>query len=58
MQVGSDFTPAFQAVLEKVEEDAIRLWPLLDLPALPTWVNGKMALLGYGEPHHLRINSF
>ncbi|KAK3938757.1 hypothetical protein QBC46DRAFT_291915 [Diplogelasinospora grovesii] len=46
LEVGSEFKPAFRAVLEKVQEDTIRLWPLLDLPTLPTWVNGKMALLG------------
>ncbi|KAK3370620.1 hypothetical protein B0H63DRAFT_564736 [Podospora didyma] len=46
LQVGSAFTPAFQAILQKVQNDTIRLWPLFDLPALPTWVNGKMAVLG------------
>lgn len=46
LEIGRDFTPAFRAVLEKVQEENIRLWPLLDLPVLPTWVNGKMALLG------------
>jgi hypothetical protein len=46
MQVGSEFPPAFRAMLEKVPEESVRLWPLLDLHELPTWVNGKMALLG------------
>lgn len=46
LEVGADFPAVFRPVLEKVQGDGIKLWPLLDLPELPTWVNEKMALLG------------
>ncbi|KAH8894620.1 FAD/NAD(P)-binding domain-containing protein [Thozetella sp. PMI_491] len=53
VKVGSEFNASFRAVLDKVSEDTIRLWPLLDMPALGTWINGKMALLGDAAHPHM-----
>lgn len=44
--IASEFALPVKAILEKAPEDETRIWPLLDLPELPTWVNGKLALLG------------
>ncbi|RPB04213.1 FAD/NAD(P)-binding domain-containing protein [Choiromyces venosus 120613-1] len=41
-----DFSPAMIALLSKVPANEIKLWQLLDLPALPTWVKGNVALMG------------
>lgn len=46
LEIGSNFAPQVQALLEKAPEDTLKLWTLLDMEKLPTWTNGKMALLG------------
>jgi len=45
LQIAKDFAPPFKVVLEKASEETLKVWRLLDLPAIPTWINGKMALL-------------
>lgn len=46
MDVYSKFNPDLVALLDKAEEDTLKVWELLDLDPLPTWVNDKLALLG------------
>lgn len=46
LEIGSNFAPNVQALLRKAPEDSLKLWTLLDMEVLPTWVNGSMALLG------------
>ena len=40
------FGPNVKAVLEKVEESKINLWTLLDMDKMPTFVHGRLAVLG------------
>jgi len=46
LDVFKDFCPPIIALLSKVPVNEIKLWQLLDLPALPTWVKGNVALMG------------
>lgn len=46
LEIGSNFAPQVQALLEKAPEDTLKLWTLLDMDILPTWTNGSLALLG------------
>ncbi|EOD51303.1 putative fad binding domain protein [Neofusicoccum parvum UCRNP2] len=46
LDVYSKFNPDLVALLDKAEEDTLKVWELLDLDPLPTWVNDKLALLG------------
>ncbi|CUS15817.1 unnamed protein product [Tuber aestivum] len=41
-----DFCPPMIALLSKAPANEIKRWQLLDLPALPTWVKGNVALMG------------
>ncbi|KAL1634327.1 hypothetical protein SLS56_002337 [Neofusicoccum ribis] len=41
----SKFSPAVVRMLEKAP-DNVAVWDLLDMEVLPTWVNGRVALLG------------
>ncbi|KAL9622639.1 MAG: hypothetical protein Q9160_002949 [Pyrenula sp. 1 TL-2023] len=46
MQIGSVFAPSICALLEKAPRENLKLWTLLDMEILPTWVNQRVALLG------------
>ncbi|KAL1897604.1 hypothetical protein Sste5346_003910 [Sporothrix stenoceras] len=46
LEVYCDLDPALRALLDKVDSSSIRVWELLDMDKLPTWVNGRLALLG------------
>ncbi|KAK5709899.1 hypothetical protein LTR17_019345 [Elasticomyces elasticus] len=46
LEVYADFHPAVVKLLEKVEEDTVSLYPLYDMDQLPTFVSGRMALVG------------
>lgn len=46
LEIGSVFAPSIRALLEKAPEDTLKVWTLLDMDVLPTWINGNMALLG------------
>ncbi|KAG0129564.1 hypothetical protein HOY82DRAFT_487982 [Tuber indicum] len=46
LDVFKDFCPPIIALLSKVPVNEIKRWQLLDLPALPTWVKGNVALMG------------
>lgn len=41
-----DFDPAILALIKNVDHDAVKVWRLMDMEKLPTWVSGKLALLG------------
>ncbi|KAI5212844.1 FAD/NAD(P)-binding domain-containing protein [Aureobasidium subglaciale] len=43
---GASLAPQVRALLEKAPEDSLKVWTLLDMEVLPTWINGSMALLG------------
>lgn len=46
LKVYKDFDPAVLQLMKKVNPDEVNVWQLLDMEAMPTWVNGKLALLG------------
>ncbi|KAB2578789.1 FAD binding domain containing protein [Lasiodiplodia theobromae] len=46
LEVYSKFDPDVVALLDKVDEETLKVWELLDMEPLPTWVNEKLALLG------------
>ncbi|RAL03685.1 FAD-dependent oxidoreductase [Aspergillus ibericus CBS 121593] len=46
LHIAQEFDPVFKAILEKSPEDIPKVWTLLDLPPLATWIKGKMAVLG------------
>lgn len=41
-----DFDDALKALLSKAQPSSLKVWKLLDMEQLPTWVEGKLALLG------------
>jgi 2-polyprenyl-6-methoxyphenol hydroxylase-like FAD-dependent oxidoreductase len=46
LQVFSDFHPSIVRLLEKVPEDGVKLYPMMDMAALGHFVAGRMALIG------------
>ncbi|OJD34917.1 salicylate hydroxylase [Diplodia corticola] len=46
LEVFAKFDSDLVALLDKAEEDTLKVWELLDMEPLPTWVNEKLALLG------------
>lgn len=40
------FSPAVHKMLEKAPDDDIKIFDLLDMEVLPTWIRGRTALLG------------
>jgi 2-polyprenyl-6-methoxyphenol hydroxylase-like FAD-dependent oxidoreductase len=41
-----EFNPVVLTILDQVEPESLKLWTLLDMDKLPTWINDKLALLG------------
>lgn len=46
IEVYKDFDPLLVKLLGKAEAETLRIWPLLDMDTLPTWVEGSMAVTG------------
>lgn len=46
LEVYKDFDSAVLALLEKADPASLKVWKLLDMPILPTWINERLALLG------------
>ncbi|KAF6813339.1 FAD binding domain protein [Colletotrichum sojae] len=46
LKVYQDFDPVLLELIKKVHPDEVNVWQLLDMEAMPTWTNGKLALLG------------
>ncbi|KIW99960.1 uncharacterized protein Z518_10888 [Rhinocladiella mackenziei CBS 650.93] len=46
LNVYRDFDPAVQALIAKAKPDSLKLWKLLDMSTLPTWVNDRLVLIG------------
>lgn len=46
LSVYSDFGPVVQSLLEMANESNLKVWTLLDMQRIPTWVNRRVALLG------------
>ncbi|KAL4945232.1 hypothetical protein BDV06DRAFT_231397 [Aspergillus oleicola] len=46
LDVYKDFSPQVLKLLSKADPATLKVWPLLDADDLPTWVEGRLALLG------------
>ncbi|KAJ5722780.1 hypothetical protein N7488_000815 [Penicillium malachiteum] len=46
LEVFKDFNPQVKKLLEKADPQTLKLWPLLDMETLPSWVEGRLACLG------------
>lgn len=46
LEVYKDFHEDIRAVLEKVDEESLKVWELIDMSPLSTWVCNKLALIG------------
>lgn len=46
LRVYKDFHPDCIALVGKADPESLKVWKLLDMSILPTWVNGHLALLG------------
>ncbi|KAH7376644.1 hypothetical protein B0T11DRAFT_335786 [Plectosphaerella cucumerina] len=46
LEVYSKFGEPVKQLLRKASDDSLRVWELLDMDVLPTWVEGRLALLG------------
>ena len=46
LDVYKHFNPQVRKLLGKADPQTLKLWPLLDMDTLPTWVEGRLALLG------------
>lgn len=46
LDVYSNFDESARALLNKSDPASLKVWQLLDMEKLPTWVNNKLALLG------------
>lgn len=46
LDIYRDFDPALVAMLRKADPKSLRVYPLFDMNTLPTFIQGKMALLG------------
>ncbi|KAG8624625.1 hypothetical protein KVT40_007692 [Elsinoe batatas] len=46
LKIGGIFADQFKALMSKAPEDSLKVWTLLDLEVIPTWINGRLALLG------------
>ncbi|CAI7599603.1 unnamed protein product [Penicillium bialowiezense] len=46
LDVYKHFNPQVKKLLEKADPQTLKLWPLLDMDTLPTWIDDRLALLG------------
>ncbi|RAH42786.1 putative salicylate hydroxylase [Aspergillus brunneoviolaceus CBS 621.78] len=46
LEVYKDFKPEVVKILAKADPQTLRVWPLFDMQKPPTWVNGRLAVLG------------
>ncbi|KAF2083822.1 FAD-binding domain-containing protein [Saccharata proteae CBS 121410] len=46
LEIYTGWDPSLIALLEKADPDSLKVWELLDMDPLPTWVSGRLCLLG------------
>ncbi|GCB27430.1 3-hydroxybenzoate 6-hydroxylase 1 [Aspergillus awamori] len=46
LDVYNHFEDRVRKVLNKAQADTLKIWPLLDMETLPTWVNDRLAIMG------------
>ncbi len=46
LAVYKNFSPAVVKLLGKAPPESLKVWKLLDMEVLPSWVKGRLGLLG------------
>ncbi|KAF3004383.1 hypothetical protein E8E13_010013 [Curvularia kusanoi] len=46
LEIYKDFEPAVLKLLEKADEETLKVWELLDMEKLPSWTHEKLVLIG------------
>ncbi len=46
LKIYEGFDPAMVALISKADKESLKVWKLLDMEVMSTWVKGKLALLG------------
>jgi 2-polyprenyl-6-methoxyphenol hydroxylase-like FAD-dependent oxidoreductase len=46
LDIYKDFEPAVVKLLSMADEETLKVWELLDMESLPTWIEGKLVLIG------------
>lgn len=46
LEVYKDFEPAVLKLLSMADEETLKVWELLDMEQMPSWTEGKLALIG------------
>ncbi|GAB1196710.1 hypothetical protein APSETT444_005985 [Aspergillus pseudonomiae] len=46
LETFKDFEPGVLKMLDKADQETLKIWPLLDMETLPQWVNERLALMG------------
>ena len=46
LKVYHDFDPKLLALFKKADPESLKVWKLLDMDVLPTWIKGKLVILG------------
>ncbi|KFY55167.1 hypothetical protein V496_07067 [Pseudogymnoascus sp. VKM F-4515 (FW-2607)] len=46
LNVYRDFDPRLLSLFKKVDPTSLKVWKLLDMDVMPTWIKGKLAVLG------------
>ncbi|GIZ38263.1 hypothetical protein CKM354_000168400 [Cercospora kikuchii] len=46
LQLYKDFAPSVQSILEKADSSKLKVWNLLDMAAVPGFINSRLAILG------------
>ncbi|PPJ57638.1 hypothetical protein CBER1_00246 [Cercospora berteroae] len=46
LQIYKDFAPSVQSILEKADGSKLKVWNLLDMAAVPGFVNTRLAIMG------------
>ena len=46
LSVFSEFNPTLLRLFDKCDSDTLKVWPLWDAPTMPTFVQGRLALMG------------
>ena len=46
LKIYGGFDPALIALIKQVDPAELKVWQLMDMGKLPTWIKGKLALMG------------
>lgn len=46
LEIYKDFDPDVRSLIGKADPESLKVWQILDMEDLPTWVTDKLALLG------------